>query len=238
MADNQGHGSPKDPQGEGSEPDFATKEDLNRAITARLKDFEKKLEKQSSELSTSITSKMEEMLTALKPPAPPDPKGQVPVNPLDHPEVRGMKRQLQVLEEQALQLKAERDAEHARNRESTLRNKLREELSRSEVDAKRLQHAVGILVDAEKRVRWSGDGDSIVFVDSDGSELDLSSGVKSWVRSDEGKLFLPPRGTSGTGGRAPGGKGNIQNGVDRGSVAGRLSEIILGQGDLGSTGED
>ena len=225
----QGTAPPDGGQGTHSNPDTVTVEMMNRAISSRLKDFEKKLDKQFSELPNVLSSKLEEAMKAkTEPVTDPGAKGQS-VNPLDHPEVRGMQRRLQELEDRAKQLEAEKNEERARNKDATLRSQLQEELMRCGVDPKRVRLAIGHLVDAEKKVRWDESGESILFYDSGGS-VSLNHGIKSWVGTEDGKLFLPPRGTSGTGGRTPGGKGsgNNQTTVDRGALADGLLTLMTG----------
>ena len=106
-----------------------------------------------------------------------------------------MKKQLEQITASNEQLKAERDAEKKSARDGKLRNTLTEKLTRSGIDPKYVGHAVGILVDVQRRVRFADDeGDDIVFGD-----LDLDTGLKDWVRSDDAKIYLPPRGTHGSG---------------------------------------
>jgi tetrahydromethanopterin S-methyltransferase subunit G len=229
----QGNPSPKDGQGASDEPEFVTQEALNRAITARLKDHERKLEKQMADFTASLPEKILEGLKDKLPTAEPQTgksKSQEP-NPMDHPEVRGLKKRLDEMETQAKQLQAERDQEQARNKDNTLRNRLQEELANSGVETRRIRHAVGLLVDSEKRVHWDEDG-NILFRDADGSDIDLTNGVKSWLRTEDGKMYLPPRGTSGSGGRSPGGAGitSKEGEVNRSELArlldGQVRELI------------
>jgi hypothetical protein len=48
------------------------------------------------------------------------------------------------------------------------------------------------------RVKVAEDG-AHLFVDTNGEELPLSEGLKTWAGSDDAKLFLPPREVKGSG---------------------------------------
>ena len=48
------------------------------------------------------------------------------------------------------------------------------------------------------RVKYDDIGD-LVWVDDDGDEVSLKAGVAEWAKTDDAKLYLPPRGASGSG---------------------------------------
>lgn len=153
------------------------------------------------------------------------------------PKFKGLQKQLEELTKQATTARQERDAEKAKQRDIALRQSLSEHLTKSGVDPKYVKHAVGLLVDAEKRVRYTEDGESIAFRDNDGTEIDLPTGLKSWVKSDDAKIYLPPRGASGSGDRpggrpaAPGASGSTS--TSRGEV-GRAVLGLIGRMDAES----
>ena len=222
MAESQGNGAPN-PQGEGDSPKFVTEDQLNRAISARFGAFEKsfgsKLEKTLGESLAGLSTKFEEALASVKTDgAPKNEQKQQSSSVLDAPEYKGMQRELAELKKQTAEAKAERDAERGKVRDSSLRQRLGEELAKHGVDAARAKHAIGYLVDADKRVRWSEDGEQLVFRDADG-EVDLATGLKGWVKTDDGKLYIPPRGAQGSGDR-PGGSvnGQRQQTLQRGDI--------------------
>lgn len=205
----QGNGAPEAPQGEASGPNYVTEERLNeainRAITSRFSSFEKKIGGQVSEAVTGLLPKLDEIVQA-RLPQPSQGSAGASEKPLEEsPLVKGLQKKLAELEEQNRKSQSERDAERARARDVALRQRLSEELGKHGVDARYVKQALGFLVDAEKRVRWADDeGDALVFRDSDGSELDLSTGLRSWAKSDDAKIYMPPRGLSGSGDRGGG----------------------------------
>lgn len=201
MADPQGNVPPEGTQGDnGNAPKYVTEEQLNRAITARLAAFGKSQEKVLGEFQTTLTGKLEELLKA----APVPTTTAESSKPAESPELKGALKRLAEIEAANKQIQAERDAERAKARDVALRQQLSDTLLKHGVDATRVKHAVGILVDSEKRVRFDEDGESLIFKDSDNTDVDLITGVRSWVKSDDGKFYLPPRGVNGSGDRGAG----------------------------------
>lgn len=204
----QGNQTPSG-QGEGDNaPKYVTEEQLNRAITARLGDFGKKIEKSIEAAVGGFTSKIDELKSALTPAGGGEGGSKDPPKGGDFensPLVKGLQKQLADQQKATEQLKAERDAEKAKARDQLLRTKLADDLTKGGVDPRYVKNAVGHLVDVEKRVRFADDeGDDIVFKDATG-DVDLATGLKGWIKGDDAKIYLPPRGTQGAGDR-PGGK--------------------------------
>lgn len=201
MADSQGNVPPEGTQGDGNTPKYVTAEELNRAITARFSDHQKKLEKHLDGFSTSLMGKLEDLIKT----APPSSATAEPTkSAAESPEFKGLMKQMAELEKVNQRIQLERDAERTKSRDAALRQNLSDALIKHGVDATRVKHAVGILVDSEKRVRFEDDGETLVFKDTDNTDVDLLTGVKSWVKSDDGKFFLPPRGVNGSGDRGAG----------------------------------
>lgn len=187
-------------QGDGGEPKFVTEEQLNRAISARFGDFQKKIEKSLGEsFATSLSAKLDELKASLTPNSGGDsrdpPKGGDLEN---HPLVKGLQKQIADQKTATEQMKAERDAEKALSRDQVLRSQLTDKLTKGGVDPRYVRKAVGDLVDVEKRVRFGDDGDELVFKDATG-DVDLETGLKGWLKSDDAKIYMPPRGTKGSG---------------------------------------
>lgn len=199
MADQtQGNDPPQ-----GSQDDSAkaiTLEDVNRAITARFGAFEKKFDGKLGEfgkglegsLSEAILSKLAE--TQKK---PADGEQQKAASIEEDPRFRSLQKQLSELKNATEAQKREVEAERAKASDMRLRQRLGEMLTENGIDGPRVKHAIGYLVDAEKRVRL--DGESIVFADANGEPLDGPTGLKAWLSSDDAKLYLPPRGAAGSG---------------------------------------
>lgn len=228
----QGNSAPEAGQGEGDSPKFVTVEDLNRAITARQKALESKLDGKFGEFKTSFETFQASIAEALKPkqePAKETPgkdKG-APPPVTEAPEFQDLQKQLK-----ALQLKndaAEKKAAEAetKRRDAHLRQQVDEALARAGADATRIKHARGLLVDAFKQIRFSEDGDSVVMLDSEGNESDLHAGIKTWLKSDDGKIYLPPRGTTGSGDRGGGSAPRTDpNAVTKESIGADLVRLL------------
>lgn len=198
MDPTQGNGAPEAPHGDA--PKGITSDEVNRAITARFKAFESRIDKL-----------FEERFSALAPPknAEDEPKEKSSKGLDEHPEFQKLARQTQRLQEQLAQAQKERDAEKAHARDVKLRTELANMLADAGIDGARGKHAVGYLVDADKRVVW--DGDAIAFRGSDNELLPVGEGLKSWLSTDDAKLYLPPRGAVGSGERSNvGGRVNAQ----------------------------
>ena len=205
MADAQDTGSTT---GQGGAPSQLTEETvvklINSAFTARGKDLEKKLTATMQESLGVLATKLDEFTTR---PAPaPDPKaGGTPVpNVEEHPAFKGLLKR--IAEAEAKQRAAEDSAKAARmkEREGTLRATAAARLADAGIDGSRARAALALLIDSGKAIRYADDdGDEIVFADKDGP-VDLETGLKSWLKGEDAKLFLPPRGAVGSGDRGGG----------------------------------
>lgn len=222
MADeSQGNGSPKDPQGSNA-PDASqalneekVMELVNRAISGRLKDESKKQAKMFEEFGASFSSKFEQTLAeklaglAPKQAEPEGKKGKAddakPTLDQD-PEFQKLQKKLHEFEKRANQAEERERVNQAKARDLTLRQHLTDELAKHGMTPMQAKLAVGHLVDSAKLVSY-GDNDAIVFRHDDDA-IDLASGLKGWMKSDEGKHFLPPRGASGSGSNPGGGGAN------------------------------
>lgn len=192
----QPNGSGQDPQ-DAPAPKYVTEEQLNRAITARFADFQKKSEKGMAEAFGKFEALLTEKLSAAPVQTPKDePKG-------ESPEVAGLKKQLADMQTSIKAANDKAEAERAKARDTSLRQKLQDSLVANGVDAKNTRAAIALLVDGDKRVSWNDDSDELVFRDSDNQLVDLATGLKSWAKSDDAKIYLSPRGSVGSG-SAPG----------------------------------
>jgi hypothetical protein len=203
----QGNDPPQGSQGNGA-PGSISLEDVNKAITARFSAYEKKLDTKFTEsfggFETKLTELLGQKLEELKPKAPDgdNKPAQTSSNIEEHPQFRGLQKQLSEVKNKLEAQQKAAEAERAKARDVTLRQRVTERLVEGGIDGTRAKHALGYLVDAEKRVRFADDkADSIVFADANGEALDLETGLKGWLSSDEAKLYLPPRGAAGSGER-------------------------------------
>ena len=224
-------------QGEGDAPKYVTEEQLNRAISARFADFQKKVVKEVELALAPIATKLEDLgkrePAAGTPPAGGD-AGTKSIE--DHPVVKGLQKQLADMQRQGAELKAERDAEKQKVRDSKLRNALGEVLTKGGINAKHVSKAVGQLVDVEKRVRFSDDdSDALVFREDTG-DVDFGTGLKGWLKTEDAKLYMPPSGTHGSGDRSDG-KGGPHQGTKQRSAGSALLSMALCAADSSSTND-
>lgn len=209
----------------------ATSEMINKALTSRNKQVEAKVEKAISELQKSFEEKLNALLEANKKTSTSETAtqnsgtegaGKAPTKEAtkeapkveENPVVKELQAKLATVQKQLEATEREKRAERDRARDRDLRQKLSDELVKSGIDPTRVRHAVGLLVDADKRVRYVGDTDEVTFVkDEDGDEVDLKAGVKAWLKTDDAKIYLPARGTTGSGDRSSS-KQKTQNGAN------------------------
>lgn len=227
----QGTPSPQDGQGSDDSPKFVTEEQLNRAITARFKSFEGKLDGKFGEFSRGFESFQAQIAEALKPKQeppkePPKPKDAPP--PItDLPEFVEQRKQLEALQKRLADADKKAAEAESKRRDTLLRQSVDEALAKAGVEARLVKQARGYLIDSLKATRFSEDGDSVVMVGGDGEEVELSVGLKSFLKSDEGKLYLPPRGTAGSGERGGGiAPRTDPNAVTKESIGNALLQLL------------
>jgi phosphatidate phosphatase PAH1 len=204
MADPQGYGAPQAPQGTAA-PEAAQQtsavslDDVNRAITARFRDFDKKIETRLGEQFSSFETKLTEMLAAKPAEAEGKPAADAKAQSVDeHPAVKSLQKQLAEIKNKNAEIERLRAEEAQKGRDLAMRGKLTEALASHGIEGTRAKGALALLVDSDKRVSVDADG-TIVFRDGNGDALDLQTGLKSWAASEDAKLYLPPRGAAGSG---------------------------------------
>ena len=202
----------------GNEPEFVTVAQLNSAITARLKAFETKQAQSFTELKTAHEASTTELKSLLEAALP---KGQQPasggngeVDPQkvieNSPAYRGMKKAQEDLHLKIRELETARQEEARKARDATLDQRVSNLLGGGGVESKRLDAALTYLR-GKSMVRHTEDGQP-VFVEKDG-EVDLETGLKGWLKSEEATIYLPARNTQGSGtrpGAAPASAGQKQ----------------------------
>jgi hypothetical protein len=202
MADDpaQGNDSPQESQGT-SAPKAFTAEEFNRAYSARAKADAARIEKLLAEREAALLAKFEEIATAKR-----EPETNAPAqkSATESVEYQTLKKKLEQFERQYAEAQATANAERSKARDAALRAKVADALGAAGVSGVHARAAMAMLVDSEKRVQWSDDGETLAFRDSDGTDIDFRAGLSSWLKSDDAKMFLPPRGTAGSGDR-PGG---------------------------------
>jgi hypothetical protein len=171
-------------QGNGDEPKFVTEEQLNRAISARLGDFSKKIEKSLEGAIGGLTAKLDEITKPSAPGTAPAAGGDGHKAIEESPIVKGLQKQLGDMKASVEKAQAERDSEKQKTRDQSLRTKVQDALTTGGLDP--------------KCVRFEEEGDELVFRDG-ATDVDFGTGLKTWLKSDEAKIYMPPRGTKGSG---------------------------------------
>lgn len=192
---------------------------VNKAISARNKDVDKKFQASLSEMM----SKFEEKLKAVVP-APATTSDEPKVE--DSPVYKGMQKKFAELQEKFEQSEREKAEERNKARDVTMRQRVADELVKAGVDPSRTRHALALLVDSEKRVKFDDDGE-IVFRDLDNQELDFATGLRSWAKSEDAKVFMPARGATGSGDRRPANRKPASNSGSA-SLEDEIGESLLG----------
>lgn len=185
-------------------------EDVNRAITARFRDFEKKMSAQFEQNLSGLGSKLEETLAQklagiLKPQPVDDEAAQS--QPAAQPEkgkessadLIAFKRQLSELRNELKSSKEEAQREKQAARDAKMRQAVTDALAAHGITGGRAKHAIGHLVDVAKLIKLDDAGQP-VMADEFGDPVDLDTGLKAWANTEDAKIYIPPRGTAGSGG--------------------------------------
>lgn len=211
---------------------------VNNMLTARLGTFEKKV---VGTITEQLGKTLDEKLTALRaaPPKPddePDGKGK---NKDDEPDGKGknkgefasLRAELNALRARHEETERDRQALLQRQREMALRSDVGRILGAAGITGDRFEAAYALLVQSG-RVKPSEDPSSIEGVFSDpvaGGDIPLEQGLAQWLKGETAKIFLPPSGLRGSGGRPPGapnGSKPVTDGDRRSIVAARLVEEL------------
>ena len=241
MADQPtGQGAPQSPTGaSGEAPQAITIDAVNEAISkafgARNKDIERRLDTKLSELTSSFSSKLEETLAAkleaFKSPAPTGQDDKVKSAKgkeeaaapsfLDTPEGKALQKRLAEADERSKRFETEANAAKARAEEQSARQSFAEAAAPHKIDSTRSSILYNHLVATGRIVRGS-DGVAMGKGD-DGDPVELRSFLDAYVKTDEGKLLLPPSGAAGSGDRPQSGN------APRGGVNGKITRSQLGE---------
>lgn len=213
---------------------YVTEEQLHRVLGSRLGSFEQKFGKLITDTLGSFTTAMKTELATLLP-AKPDAqptdtkKKDAQAAPPESPELKRLNDQVAELTSRAEKAAQERDAERAKAKDSTLRQKVTDALVATGVDAPRARHALGLLVDSEKRIHWSEDGATLLFRRAEHDDVELGPGLKEWLKSEDGKFYLPPRGAAGSGDRGGASPPRSVGSATRAEVAEGLHRVVFGR---------
>lgn len=151
-------------------------------------------------------------------------------------EIAKMKSEQEKLRRKMEESEQAAQAEKTKARTQAERSKLTDALRKGGVDDSRIGAAVAYLYLDQKRIKRDPDTDKIVmsFEREWGEELlPLDKGIPEYLKSDEGKAFLPPLqagGSGNKGGRPPTRKPGEK--ATRGELMGHLGNLMLHGGAL------
>jgi len=166
----------------GDEPKFVTVEQVNQiinsAITARNRALESKLDAQFSELKN--------LMAPQAPEAEPTSK------------VGKVDAKTQLLESKLQRMEMER----TRRRDVELRSAIKDHLMQAGVNPAAIKALVAMHVDADKTVSYASDDSDEIVVKANDSVYSLTDGMNNWLKSDDAKIYLAPKGATGSGDRS------------------------------------
>lgn len=181
---------------------------VNSAIASRDRMADKKRAEDREAVTNAFSKMLDEKLAALKPADDPggggggkDGKdgGGGRKSALEL-ELTTLKRQRE--EDNKRMAEAEKRANDARARveAAELRDRAARILGESKIEGKRFQGAYALLKDSIRRQSDEPDA-PYVFINDLGEEVELEQGLRSWAKSDDAKLYIPPSGAGGSGAR-------------------------------------
>ena len=187
---------------------------VNAAITARNRALESKLDSQFAELRNLMAPQQDQ---------------QEPTS-----RVGKVDAKTQMLETQIKQMQTER----ARRRDSELRSAVKDQLIAAGVSPQAVKALVALHVDADKSVGYASDESDEIVVRSKDAVYSLQDGLGNWLKSDDAKIYLAPKGASGSGDRSYNKTNNNQfsgKPPSRSSVGNMLATALMGlpSGDTG-----
>jgi hypothetical protein len=161
-----------------------------------------------------ISSSVEKAVTGLLPkPEDPKPAPEDPKPDARDAELAKMRSEQDKMRKALEAQREEAETEKRKAREQAERSALAEALRSGGVDENRMRAAVAYLYLDERRIRRDEDDNIVMSFQREwGEELvPVDKGIAEYLRSDQGKVFLPPveaAGSGNKGGRPPNSKGN------------------------------
>jgi hypothetical protein len=184
---------------------------------------------------------LDERIAALKPAELEKPaKGAKPDEPKafkleDHEEWRKAQEKAKETQAELTKLRGENDLARkreaeavAKSRAQNLTSSVKEALTKAGIPADRHKAAIAVLrEDGLFNYAENGEGDAPVFRGADG-EVALDDGIKSWSKTPEAKIFMPPLNPGGSGGGPGHSSGNRASNTAEGIVGSALQAHMRG----------
>ena len=209
---------------------------VNNMLTARLKTFEKQLhDKIGLSIGETLTKTLDEKLKDFKP-APSDDEGKDGKKGKsggENVELATLRKQLADMNSKVEMSERRANEERAKNRGAALEKYVATALSPHGIEGARFRGAYAMLQQYGLVKYRDDDNDDLVFVDPvTREEVDLSIGLKGWIKSEDAKLFMPPTGARGSGSRpgaAPNGTGPVSREGAQANAMNYLAAAIKGE---------
>jgi hypothetical protein len=169
-------------------------------------------QKDAESMKESFGKLLDEKLQALAPPPEPGDGGKGGKGGKSGDvELATLKRQVEDLRKSSEESARVAASERAKNRSAKMRDDVREALREHGITDARFKAAYAMLQQDGVLRYQSDDSDDIVFADVTG-EMDYRTGLATWAKSEDAKLFLPPSGTQGAGTRPKTGQPQMKGG--------------------------
>ena len=182
-------------------------EALNKGLTAREKKFDTQLQNSLKASQDAFTSSLDERFAKFTPATPADGGDGAIARKPDDVALKTLQKQLDDVKKALDTSQREKDEDRQKMAAIETRRKVGEELSKSGVtNGIQAKHALNSLA-SEGRFKTDDEG-RLLWVEDNGSEVEFPVGLRSWLKTDEGKLFLPPAGARGAGSNPGGGNGS------------------------------
>lgn len=169
------------------QPAYVTMEQLNSVLNSALSNRSKSFSKELSELKTLLTQSVQ-------------PKEEIKEDPT--PNKNEIYKQLKEYKDLVDQLKKERDEHKSKSKSDRLNSSVKETLTKFGVQSNQLKAALAVLKEDGFLGYDEDDEDRLVF--KSGHEVvDIQEGLKSWLKSEDGKVFSPSKNPKGSGSLKP-----------------------------------
>jgi hypothetical protein len=191
-----GQGTPA-PEGEKQAPQFVTAEQLNAAIGSHLKRLKIP---GTDEIKAAAIEAFKAAREAERDAGDPPPKADGKKTGADSAELLTLRRDLDAMKKTVAAREQENAEIKAANQLKGDNDAVRGVLEAAQITGPRARHALSYLR-AEGFIRR--EGDELKFVKGD-ELVSIHDGIESFLKTDDGKHFLPASGAQGTGARTPG----------------------------------
>jgi hypothetical protein len=192
---------------------------VNAAFSARGKKLKEDITVELGGRFDSLTKKLEEMTAA-----PQGKRKKDGETDTADPVQNGMARQLAEMKAQLDESAKKLADADARQKKSALKQRAVEELGKAGLtDPVRASLALRAAIEA--KLGHDEETGEPVYYENEHSVVDLATGIRAWMKTDEAKIFLPPTGARGSGDRPGQGGPRSTNGAPQ-----EATDLDIGMG--------